>query len=70
MAHLAGSRPGRARQLCPVNSDVDFLRDLNGVVYLDTKVTDSAFDFSMAEEELDGSKIARPPIDQRRLGPT
>lgn len=29
-----GSWLGRAWQLCPVNSDVDLLCDLNGVVYL------------------------------------
>jgi hypothetical protein len=35
---------GRARQLCPGISDVDFLRDFQRVIDLDTEVANGAFD--------------------------
>jgi hypothetical protein len=35
---------GRARQLCPGNSDVDFLGDLKRVVDLNAEVAYGAFD--------------------------
>jgi hypothetical protein len=35
---------GRARQLCPDNSDLDFLGDLNRIVDLDAKIANRAFD--------------------------
>jgi hypothetical protein len=42
--------PGRARQLCPSTSDVDFLGDLNRIVYLDAKISNRAFDLRMAQQ--------------------
>jgi hypothetical protein len=41
--------PGRARQLCPGISDLDFLGDLNRIVDLDAKISNRAFD-PMASE--------------------
>jgi hypothetical protein len=38
------SGPGRARQLCPGISDLDFLGDLNRIVDLDAKISNRAFD--------------------------
>lgn len=50
MAHLHRSGPGRARQLCPGStSDLDFLRDLNGVVNLNPKISNRALDLGMAQ---------------------
>jgi len=48
------SRPGRARQLCPGISDVNFLRDLDRIVDLDAEIADSALDLGVAKQELHG----------------
>jgi hypothetical protein len=61
---------GRACPLCPGSSDVDLLRDGEGVVDLDPKVSDCAFDLRMAKQELNRAQIARPAVYQRRLGAT
>ena len=60
--------PGRARQLCPGSSDVDFLRDVECIVDLHTEISYCAFDLGVPEEELNGPQVARPPGDQRGLG--
>ena len=69
--NVPGSRsePGRARQLCPGISDVDFLRDLDRVVDLDAEVANRALDLGVAKQELNGSKVPGSSVDQRRLGP-
>ena len=46
---FAVSEPGRARQLCPVTSDLDFLRNLNGIVNLDPKISNRALDLRVAQ---------------------
>jgi hypothetical protein len=46
---FTGSGLGRARQLCPSISDLDFLRHLNSIVNLDAKISNRAFDFRMAQ---------------------
>ena len=43
---------GRARQLCPGNSDVDLLGDGKRVVDLHPKVPHRALDLGVPEEEL------------------
>jgi hypothetical protein len=55
LARRVGSRSGRARQLCPGSSDVDYLRDLDRVIYLDTEVANGAFDLGVAEKQLNGT---------------
>src|SRR5262245_1248437 len=68
--HVAtGTVAGRARQLCPGTSDLDFLSDLKGVVDLYPEVSNRAFDPVMAEQKLYRSEVACPPVDERRLGP-
>lgn len=37
-----------------------------GVIDLHTQVADGAFNFGMAKQELDGTEIAGPPLDQGR----
>ena len=69
MAPLNRSELGRARQLCPGTSDVDFLSDLDGVVNLDAEVADGALDLGVPEQQLHGAQVAGSPIDQRGLGP-
>lgn len=46
------SPTGRARQLCPSISDVDFLRNLNGVINLDAKIAHRALNLGVAEQKL------------------
>jgi hypothetical protein len=41
---------GRARQLCPGTSDLDFLGDLNRIVDLDAKISNRAFDLCMTQQ--------------------
>jgi hypothetical protein len=43
---------GRARQLCPGTSDVDFLRNLKGVIDLNAQVSHRALDLRVAEQQL------------------
>ena len=44
------------------------LGDLQRVVDLNSEVSDGALKLAMAEEKLDGPKIPRPPVYQRRFG--
>src|SRR5215467_12091241 len=60
---------GRARQLCPSTSDVDFLGDLKRVVDLNAEVAHGAFDARVAEQQLDHSQVPRTAIDEGRLRP-
>jgi hypothetical protein len=69
MARLIPSWSGRAWQLCPGTSDVDFLRNLNGVVNLDAKVANGALDLGVAQEELHGPQVASSSVNQRGFGP-
>ena len=50
--------------------DVDLLRDLYGVIDLNTKIPNGAFNLGVSEQELDGTQIASAPVDQYRLGAT
>jgi hypothetical protein len=45
-------KSGRARQLYPGSSDVDFLCDLDGVINFDTEVANGTFDLGVAEKQL------------------
>jgi hypothetical protein len=54
--------------LCPGSSDIDLFRYGKGVIDLYAEVTHSALDLGVAEQQLDGTKIAGPAIDQRGLG--
>jgi hypothetical protein len=49
MARLNRSELGRARQLCPGISDVNFLSDLDRVVDLDAEIADGALDLGVTE---------------------
>ena len=60
---------GRARQLCPGISDINFLGNLNRIVDLDTKVTNGALDLGVAEQKLDCTQISSSAVDQSRFGP-
>ena len=70
MARSSGGRTGRARPLCPGTSDIDLFRYGQGVIHLNAEIPDGAFYLGMTEQELDGSQVACPPIDQGCLGST
>jgi hypothetical protein len=40
-------------------------RYCQGVINLDAKISDRAFDLGMPEQQLDSPQVARSPIDQR-----
>ena len=50
--------------LCPGTSDVNLFRYCQGVIDFDAQIPDGAFNLGMTEQELDGSQVARPPVDQ------
>jgi hypothetical protein len=55
---------GRADLLCPGNSHINLLGYGKRVVYLDAEVPHSAFDFSVAEQQLHSSQISCATVDQ------
>lgn len=67
--NLPGSG-GQSGSLCPDASDVDLLRYGKGVVYLNSEIVHGAFDLGMPEKQLNGTKIAAAPVDQRGLRST
>ena len=54
----------------PGNSDVNLFCYCQRIIDLNAKIPDRALDLRVAEQELDGSKIASAPIDQGRLRPS
>jgi hypothetical protein len=45
--------------------DLNLLRNQKGIVDVDPKILYNALDLGVAEQKLDGSKIAGSPIDHR-----
>jgi hypothetical protein len=64
LGHEVGTERG---PLCPGNSDINLFCDRQGVVDLDLEIADCAFDLCMAKQELNGTQIACPPVDQGRF---
>ncbi len=56
-------RAGRGRQLCPGISDVNFLGNLDGIVNLNTEITDGALNFGVAEQELNRTQISGSAVN-------
>jgi hypothetical protein len=52
----------------PTCSDLGVLGKRKCVFHVDPKVADGIIDLAMAEEDLDSTKVASRPIDDRRLG--
>src|SRR5271166_7000016 len=48
-------------------SELNLLRDAEGVVDLDAEIADGAFELRMSEERLYGSQVARLPVNLSRL---
>jgi hypothetical protein len=57
LARFCRERMGRACLLCPGISDVDLFRYREGIIHLNAKVSDGAFDLGVAEQELRGSTV-------------
>jgi len=70
MAQLCENGMGRACLLCPGISDVNLFGYRKGIVNLDAEVPDGTFDLGVAEQQLHGSQIAGPSVDQGCLGPS
>ena len=70
MAQFSAHGSGGACLLCPGNSDINLFRYGEGIIDLDAKVPDGAFDLCVPEQQLNGAQIAGTPIDQGRLGPS
>jgi hypothetical protein len=51
--------------LCPIRSNVDLLRNGEGIVYVDAKIPDSALYLGMAKQKLNGPQIPGPAVDER-----
>ena len=49
-------------------SELDLLREGEGVLDFDAEILDSALDLGMPKEELDGAQVANAFVDLRCLG--
>jgi hypothetical protein len=67
MGPIRQCKSGRACPLCPGISDINLFRYRKRIIYLDAEVSDGAFDFCVARQELHGPQIAGSTTDQRRL---
>jgi hypothetical protein len=59
---------GRACPLCPGDSDLDLLRDREGIIDRDAQVSDGAFNLGMAKQKLHGAQVASTSVDEGRFG--
>ena len=50
--------------------DFGVLRNLQGIIDLDPKVSHGTFELGMTEQELDSPQVLGSLVDQRRLGPS
>ncbi len=64
------SRRGWSASAPPPCSDINLLGDRERIIDLDTKVSDSALDLRMPEQQLDCAQITSAPVDQSSLGST
>jgi hypothetical protein len=70
VARCGANGAGGACLLCPGSSDVNLFRYGKGIIDLDAEVSDGAFNFGVAEQELHSSQITGAPVDQGCLGPS
>jgi hypothetical protein len=57
-----------ARRLLLPTLNVDLLRNLQGVAYLNAEVPEGAFRLAVTQQDPDGPQILRLLVDQRSLG--
>ncbi len=63
---VRGRRQGASA--LPSSSNVNFLRNIQGIVHLNAQIPDGAFNFRMSKEQLNRSKVPGSPIDKGNLG--
>ena len=68
MADIMGVTEGQSVSALPRRLDVNLLRNRDGIVYLDAKISNRAFDFGVTKKQLHGPQISGAPINQRCLG--
>lgn len=68
LARVGDQRLGGAWLLRPGISDVNLFRDCERVIDLDAQISDSAFDLSVPEQQLDRPQISSTSIDQGSFG--
>ena len=61
-------KKGQSISALTVGSDVNLFGNVEGVINFDTQVSDSAFNFGVTQQQLDGPKVSSAAIYQRRLG--
>src|SRR5581483_4176025 len=61
-------KAGQNMSALPGISDINLFSYCQGVIDLDAKIPDRAFDLGMPEQELDGPEIPGAPVDQGSLG--
>ena len=59
---------GQSMSALPRISDIDLLSYGKCIINFDAEVAHCAFNFGMAQEQLDGSEITCPAINERRFG--
>ena len=52
----------------PSSSNVNFLRDIQGIVHLNAQIPDGAFNLRMSKEKLNCSQISGSTVDECSLG--
>lgn len=65
----SGRKATDARSPPDIVLNLSLLCHLQGVIYLDSEITDRTFEFSMTQKQLDRPEILGAPIDQGRLRP-
>jgi hypothetical protein len=54
---------GRLVQAAPENLDLDLLGNCERVINIDAEISDGALDLGMAQQELDGTEVARSSVN-------
>jgi hypothetical protein len=73
MSEIGPNRPmadGQSTSALPGTSDINLLCYRERVVDFDAEIAGGAFDFRVAQQKLDGPKIAGAPIGQCRPCPS
>jgi hypothetical protein len=70
LARTRHEEAGRARLLCAGASDIDLFRDRQCVVNLNAEISHRALYLDAAQQQLDGTEIARTTINEGSLGST
>jgi len=59
--------PTLHRKRAPSGLDLGIFGEGESILHVDSEIADRIFDLAMAEQDLNGTKVARSPLDYRRL---